>query len=161
MFEILRISSSCSRLPRASRNDLELDRDVEVILDRVLAAAGDEDDVVDAGRDRFFDAVLNDRLVDERQHFLGLRLGGGKEARAEAGGGKDGFADGEVTRGIVAEDSECADARIYNGRRGSMLDPIFVRDHIEDVRAGLRNRGHRSRQGARRDRRRSRRRGAG
>ena len=93
MLEILRTSSSCSRLPRASRNDLELDRHVEVILDRVLAAAGDEDDVVDARRDRFFDAVLNDRLVDERQHFLGLRLGGRKEAGAETGGGEDGFAD--------------------------------------------------------------------
>ena len=80
-------------MPRASRKRLELDRDVEVILDRVLAAAGDEDDVVDAGRDRFLDAVLDDRLVDERQHFLRLRLGRGKEARAEAGGGEDGFAD--------------------------------------------------------------------
>src|SRR5579872_6719 len=29
--------------------------------------------------------------------------------------------------------------RIYG--RGFMLDPIFIRDHIEDVRAGLRNRG--------------------
>ena len=44
--------------------------------------------------DRFLDAVLNDRLVDERQHFLRLRLGGRQEAGAEAGGGKDGFADG-------------------------------------------------------------------
>ena len=71
---------------------LELDRDVEVILDRVLAAAGDEDDVVHAGGDRFFDAVLDDRLVDERQHFLGLRLGGRQKAGAEARGGKDGLA---------------------------------------------------------------------
>ena len=44
--------------------------------------------------DRFFDAVLDDRLVDQRQHFLGLRLGGGQEAGAETGGGEDGFADG-------------------------------------------------------------------
>ena len=72
---------------------LELDGDVEVILDRVLAAAGDEDDVVDAGRDRLLDAVLDDRLVDERQHLLRLRLGGGQEAGAEAGGGEHGFAD--------------------------------------------------------------------
>src|SRR3954471_22331794 len=27
------------------------------------------------------------------------------------------------------------------GRRGSMLDPSYIRDHIEEVRAGLRNRG--------------------
>ena len=45
------------------------------------------------GRDRFLDAVLDDRLVDERQHFLGLRFGRRKEARAQAGGGKNGFAD--------------------------------------------------------------------
>ena len=99
-FEILRISSSCSRLAARLEERLELDRDVEVILDGVLAAAGDEDDVVDARGDRFFDAVLDDRLVDERQHFLGLRLGRRQEAGAEAGGGKDGFANG-VSRGIV------------------------------------------------------------
>ena len=93
MFEILRTSSSCSRLPRASRNVSSSTDDVEMIFDGVLAAAGDEDDVVDAGRDRFFDAVLDDRLVDERQHFLGLRFGGGEESGAEAGGGEDGFAD--------------------------------------------------------------------
>ena len=68
---------------------LELDRDVEVVLDRVLAAAGDQDDVVDAGGDRLLDAVLDDRLVDERQHFLGLRLGSGQKPRAESGGGED------------------------------------------------------------------------
>ena len=39
---------------------LELDRDVEVVLDRVLAAAGDEDDVVDAGGDRL-DSALDNR----------------------------------------------------------------------------------------------------
>ena len=68
---------------------LELDRDVEMVLDRVLAAAGDQDDVVDAGGDGLFDAVLNDRLVDERQHLLGLRLGGREKPRAESGGGED------------------------------------------------------------------------
>ena len=83
---------------------LELDRDVEVILDRVLAAAGDEDDVVDAGRDRFFDAVLDDRLVDERQHLFRLRFGGREEARAEAGGGEDGFADGRGRHGRIVAD---------------------------------------------------------
>ena len=68
---------------------LELDRDVEMVLDRVLAAARDQDDVVDAGGDGLFDAVLNDGLVDERQHLLGLRLGGREKARAESGGGED------------------------------------------------------------------------
>ena len=45
------------------------------------------------GGHRLLDPVLDDRLVDERQHLLGLRLGGGQEARAEAGGGEDGLAD--------------------------------------------------------------------
>ena len=45
---------------------LELHGHIEVILDRVLAASRDEQDVVHAGRDRLFDAVLNDRLVNER-----------------------------------------------------------------------------------------------
>ncbi|MNC94067.1 hypothetical protein D3C83_108350 [compost metagenome] len=62
-----------------------------MILDGILAAAGDDDDVVDAGGDGLLDAVLHDRLVDQRQHFLRLRLGGRQEARAEARGRKDGF----------------------------------------------------------------------
>ena len=118
---------------------LELDRDVEVILDRVLAAAGDEDDVVDAGGDRFLDAVLDDRLVDERQHLLRLRLGGRQEPGAEAGGGEDGFADDWSPRAHRSRGLR-GGANI-EWTRGSMLDPAFVRDHIEEVRAGLRNRG--------------------
>ena len=49
--------------------------------------------------DRFFDAVLDDRLVDERQHFFRLRLGGRQEPGAETGGGEDGFADGDAHGG--------------------------------------------------------------
>jgi hypothetical protein len=71
---------------------LELHGDIEVIFNRVLPPAGDEDDVVDARGNRLFHAVLDDRLVDERQHFLGLRFRGRKESRAEAGGGEDRFA---------------------------------------------------------------------
>ena len=66
-----------------------------MILDRVLATAGHEDDVVDAGTNRFLDAVLDDRLVDERQHFLWLRFRRGKESRTESGDGKDCLAYGE------------------------------------------------------------------
>ena len=72
----------------------QLHRSIEVVLDRVLAAAGHQDDVVHAGRDRFLDAVLDDRLVDERQHLFGLCFGGRQEPRAEARGGEDGLADG-------------------------------------------------------------------
>ena len=72
---------------------LEFVADVEVVFDGLLAAPGDDDDLVAAGGHGLFDAVLNDRLVDERQHFLGLGFGGGQKAGAQAGGGKYGFAD--------------------------------------------------------------------
>ena len=77
------------RLAALFEEALQLDGDVEVILDGVLSAAGDEDDVVDAGGDRLLDAVLDDWLVHERQHFLRLGLGGRKEPRAETRRGED------------------------------------------------------------------------
>ena len=71
---------------------LELGRDVEVIFDGVLAATGDQDQVRDARRDGFFDAVLNRRLVDERQHLFRLRLGCGEKPGPESGSGEDSLA---------------------------------------------------------------------
>jgi hypothetical protein len=64
-----------------------------VIFDGVLAAPGDENDVVDARCNGFLDAVLDDGLVDERQHLFGLRLRRGKESGPQAGGGKDRLSD--------------------------------------------------------------------
>src|SRR5262245_18662539 len=64
-----------------------------MILDRVLAATGHQNDVVDARRDRFLDAVLNNRLVDERQHLLGLRFGGRQESGSKSCSGKYRLAD--------------------------------------------------------------------
>ena len=55
---------------------LELQVQVEVIFDRPLLAAGDDDDLLDAGRDRLLDGVLDDRFVNEREHLLGQGLGG-------------------------------------------------------------------------------------
>ena len=59
-------------LPAGFEKRLELDRDIKMIFDRVLATTGHQNDVGDAGCDRFFDAVLNDRLVDQRQHLFRL-----------------------------------------------------------------------------------------
>src|SRR3546814_9441085 len=42
--------------------------DVEVILERRFATSGDEDDLLDAGFDRFFPRILDERLVDHGQH---------------------------------------------------------------------------------------------
>ena len=71
---------------------LEFDRDVKVVLDGVFAAARHENDVRNPRGNRFLDAVLDDRLVDQRQHFLRLGLGGRQEAGAESGDGQDGLA---------------------------------------------------------------------
>ena len=70
---------------------LELGDAVEVVGERVLVAADDHQDVVDAGGDRLFDDVLDRRLVDDGQHLFRHRLGGGEEAGAEPGCGDDGL----------------------------------------------------------------------
>ena len=76
---------------------LELVGQVEVVLDRPLLAGGDDDDLLDPGGDGLLDRVLDDRLVHQRQHLLRLRLGGGQEAGAPAGGGEDSLANAHRT----------------------------------------------------------------
>ncbi len=75
---------------------------VEMILDHLLAAPGDEHELLDAGFAGLFDRVLDHRLVHDRQHFLGHRLGGRKEARPHAGDGKNGFANRLCDRHVDA-----------------------------------------------------------
>ena len=70
----------------------QLEADVEMVFDGGFAAAGDHNNVGDAGMDGFFDAVLDDGLVDEGQHLFGLGLGGGEETGPETGGWENGFA---------------------------------------------------------------------
>src|SRR5690606_10519406 len=65
-----------------------------MVLQGRLATAGDEDELLDAGRARLLDRVLDERLVDHRQHLLGHRLGRREKARAKAADRKDRFADG-------------------------------------------------------------------
>ena len=66
---------------------------IEVVLDAALAGAGDHDDLFDTRSHGLLDDVLDDRLIEEREHLLWDSLGGGKEAGAEAGGEYDSFAD--------------------------------------------------------------------
>ena len=72
---------------------LQFVRGIEMVLDRALAAAGDEHHVADAGLVGLLDGVLDQGLVHHRQHLLGRCLGGGQEAGAEPRDGKDGLAD--------------------------------------------------------------------
>ena len=68
---------------RLRQVELELERPVEVVLEGALAAPGDDQDVGDAGPDRLLDDVLDRRLVDEREHLLGLGFGGRKETSSQ------------------------------------------------------------------------------
>ena len=61
---------------------LELKANVEVILNGALATSGNDDDVLDAGVFGFLNTILDQGLVDERQHLLGHRLGRRKKTRA-------------------------------------------------------------------------------
>lgn len=79
-------------------------RGIEMVFDGIFAFAGDDDDVLDAGSDALFSDVLNLRLVHDGEHFFGLRFGRGEEARAEARGREDGFADAVLRRDGFAGD---------------------------------------------------------
>ena len=72
---------------------LEFELLVEMVLDDALVAAGDEDEMLDAGLARLVHRVLDQRPVDDRQHFLGHRLGGGQEPGTQTGHGKHGCSD--------------------------------------------------------------------
>ena len=71
---------------------LQLELAIEVVLDDRLVAAGDEDEMLDAGLARLVDDVLDQRPVDHRQHFLRHGFGGGQKSGAEAGDREDSFA---------------------------------------------------------------------
>ena len=66
---------------------------VEVILDHALVAAGDEYELLDPRGQAFLYRILDQRPVDDREHFFRHRLGGGQETGAEAGHRQNGFTD--------------------------------------------------------------------
>ena len=67
---------------------LELGIRVEVILDCALRGSRDEDQLLGAGLERFFDGVLDQRLVDDRQHLFRRRFGRGQKASSSARNGE-------------------------------------------------------------------------
>ena len=95
---------------------LQLEAVVEVVLDGSLLAARHDDDLLDASGDRLFDRVLDDRLVDQRQHLLGLCLGGRQEPGAPPCGRKH-----CLPNAHRASPCGCrANARALSGRRGCL-----------------------------------------
>src|SRR5437879_3441696 len=80
-------------LPFFFQEALQRRRMVEVVFDGILPFAGHDDDVLDPGHHALFNDVLNLRLVDDRQHFLGLCFRRRQETRSQPGGRQNRFAD--------------------------------------------------------------------
>jgi hypothetical protein len=85
---------------------LQLERGVEVVLDRVFPAPRDDHDPFEPRRARFLDDVLDERPVHQRQHLLGLRLGGGEEPRPQPRGGENGDSHGSHRGEILTDRGE-------------------------------------------------------
>ena len=88
------------------QSEFEFELAVEMILDHALVAAGDEDEMLDAGLARFVHHVLDQRPVHHRQPFLRHGFGRRQEAGPQAGDGKYGFADaghwGKVVGAVIS-----------------------------------------------------------
>ena len=65
-----------------------------MILDGRLATTGNEDHFRDSGRPGFLHRILDERLVDDRQHFLGHCLGRRQEPGAKTAHGKHSLSHG-------------------------------------------------------------------
>ena len=87
-----RTISSLLGLALDFQKSFQLGRIIEMIFDGILAAAGNDDDVFDARGEALLDDILNQGLIDNGKHFLGLGFGGREKPRAQACGGEDGFA---------------------------------------------------------------------
>ena len=72
-------------LARTSDLMLQLIRDIEVVFDGTLTAAGDKSDVGQPCLGRLFHSVLHQRLVDDGQHFFRHGFGGGQKTRPVTG----------------------------------------------------------------------------
>src|SRR6185436_9306864 len=86
----------------------ELERHVKVVFDGPFMPAGHKDHLPHPGGISLLHGVLDQGLVDDRQHLLRLSLGGWQKARAETRDGEDGFVDQHTLKnnvGIQMRDS--------------------------------------------------------
>ncbi len=79
-------------LAALAQGRLELEGAVEMIVDRALAPARDKEELLDPGRLGLLDRVMNERLVDDRQHLFRHRLGRRQEPGSQPGDRKNGLA---------------------------------------------------------------------
>lgn len=71
---------------------LELERSIKVVLDRLLATTSYDHDIGDTSTYSFFYKILDDRLIDDREHLLRLGLGSREESSTESCSRDDTFA---------------------------------------------------------------------
>ncbi len=70
---------------------LELESHVEVVLDGALAPARNQHDIFDARGNGLLHDILDKRLINKRQHFLGRCLGRRQKTGAKSGSRKNRF----------------------------------------------------------------------
>ena len=73
---------------------IEFGMPVEMVFEHRFGWVADQDDLVQARRQRLLDAVLDDRLVEDRQELLRKDGGCRQDPGPETRGRKDGLADG-------------------------------------------------------------------
>ena len=64
---------------------------IKMILDCSLIRATDNDDIFNASLNQFLDDVLNNRLINQRQHLLWHGFGLRQKSRTKTGSGDDSF----------------------------------------------------------------------
>src|ERR1700736_6667934 len=139
MLEILRTSASCSRLPRASRKDSSstetskwssmafLPRPVTRMMLSTPDSTASSTPYWMIGLSTSGSISFGCALVAGRNRVPRPAAGNTALRTTDA-------TDRHGSRGLATNAN-------IEGVRGSMLDPAFVRDHLETVRTGLKNRG--------------------
>ena len=74
---------------------------VEMILNRAFVSAGHKDKLLDAGGSGLLNRILDQRLVDDWQHFLGHGLGSRQKTGAKTANRKNGFFDHKAVLAVV------------------------------------------------------------
>ena len=102
----------------------ELDVDVEMILDRVLAAAGDDDDVLDAGRDASSTPYWMIGLSTSGSISFGCALVAGRNRVPRPAAGKTTLRTDDFTRVILLGGQSYAVGARTVAYNFTMLDPL-------------------------------------
>ena len=80
-------------LPLIAQGGFEFGCGIEIILERAFAAGSHKDEFLDTGRAGLVDRILDQGAINQRHDLLGNGFRSRKEARAEAGHGKDRLGD--------------------------------------------------------------------